>query len=209
MTESVIEATTDQFKSHPYLWGGLLIGIVAVVYFSSGKKTTAAPATFSYSYGPSDAAIAAGTALSIAQTNANAQVSMAASDTTAKTAIYSDYFGYLKNNLATQLTASENANATSVAINGQNVGGANYQAALKSTDTLAATAANEQIALGTAWDTYLGTVSNNSVTINGQNIASNLAQIKSASIERQNANIIGSNFYLGNSVNAGGLFPVA
>lgn len=131
MSEGVLSATTEQFEAHPYVWGGVLLGVVAVVYlYSKSGKTTAAAQSFNFSYGPSDAQVVAGTQLQIAQVNANAQASMAASNNSAATTVAGDYYSYLTNASANTLSASQDQTAAAVAINGQNVGGATYVAGL-------------------------------------------------------------------------------
>ena len=152
MSEGVIGATTEQFKSHPYLWGGLLVGVVVLVYFySSGSKSAGSSAqSFNFSYGPSDAQVVAGTQLQIAQVNANAQAAMAATNGTASTAIAGDYFNYLATNSANQLTATQQEVAAATTINGQNVGEATYVAGLQSASSLASIAGTTQVNMATA-----------------------------------------------------------
>ena len=186
---SVVGATVDAFKAHPVIWGGVLVGAIAIVWLASrGSSSSAEPQQFTFGYGPSDAQVAAGTALQIAQVQANAYSASAAANNATATTVAQDYFGYLANNSANGLTAQQDALATAATINGQNVGGASYAAGLNLQGLLNTNATQQAIASNnnstqlaalintnqTAWNT---TQNNNLVALNTN--ATNLAAVQS------------------------------
>lgn len=111
----------DKIKAHPYLVGGVAIAGVVLLYLYSKSSGSSGASNFTFSTGPSDAQVVAGTNLQIAQVQANAAVAAQQSQDTAAQSIYQDYFGYLSNNSANQLAAVKNTNAA-------NVSGANLAA---------------------------------------------------------------------------------
>lgn len=110
--EGMAEATWTEAKAHPYIVGGAVVALVGILWFFSSKSPAQTPQHFSFSYGPSDAQIQAGTALAIAQQNDQTSLGLAKiqADTTAGTA--QDYYTYLatasNNNLALGTIQSNN-----------------------------------------------------------------------------------------------------
>lgn len=185
MSEGVVTATVDQVKTHPYIWGAIIFVVLVGVYFLSGKSSSGGQTqAFNFSYGPSDAQVAAGTALQIAQVNANAQSAQIAQQTTTANEIAQTYFGYLTNNSANALTATQDQIAANVAINGQNVNSSTYIAGLQSNDQLAQIAAQQNVALNTGnWNYLLGlasTASNERVSADAYQTQYQVAALKAA-----------------------------
>lgn len=119
--EGVISATTTELGRHPYLIIGGVVAVVALLYVaSSARKTPAAPQNFSFSYGPSDAQVLAGTAQQIATQQGQTAVSLANIQATTSTAEAGDYFNYLTNNSANSLTAALAGDTAAVGINSNN-----------------------------------------------------------------------------------------
>jgi hypothetical protein len=146
VAEEIFEDTIEEVKSHPWIFvGGFAALVVLILYL---KRGSSAGQNFTFSYGPSDAQVAAGTQLAIAQ-QAD-QTSLAQSTLAATTASteYGDYFSYL----------TQQGN-NSVAIN-------------KSNNDLAA--ANSNIGYQeNLYDTnaaYLINSSNNQTALAGQNV---------------------------------------
>lgn len=89
--EGVVEATWTEAKAHPYIIGGAVVVLVALLWYLGKPAPAATPPHFSFSYGPSDAQVLAGTQLAIAQQ----------ADTTALTkanisaGVDNNYFNYL------------------------------------------------------------------------------------------------------------------
>jgi hypothetical protein len=103
----VLDATVSQFRAHPYVWGGLALGVVALVWLLSGSsKSSAAPSSFSFSTGPSDTQLNDQTALAIAQLQAQTQSALATGQFQAQTTQAADYYQYLATASANQLAAT-------------------------------------------------------------------------------------------------------
>lgn len=92
-TESAIGATWDTAKAHPWLIGGALAAVVLALWYFGRAKAPATPPQFSFSYGPSDAQVRAGTALAIAQHADTTQLAMAG----IQKDVASSYYDYLTN----------------------------------------------------------------------------------------------------------------
>lgn len=119
--EGVIESTVAEAKAHPVLIIGGLVAVVALLWIvSSGSTKANKGQNFSFSYGPSDAQIAAGTAQQIATQQAQTAVSLANINAGTTSTVAQDYFGYLANHSADTLTATLNGNATAAQIAGIN-----------------------------------------------------------------------------------------
>lgn len=124
--EGVVEATWTEAKAHPWLIGGAVVALVAFMWWAGRSKAPAdTPQHFSFSYGPSDAQVRAGTALQIAQQadqtqlglaqiGATTSLGLAGIDAGTQTTTAKDYFDYL--------TTSSNNNAT-IAFNNDYFGG--------------------------------------------------------------------------------------
>jgi hypothetical protein len=145
--EGVIGATIEETKRHPYLIVGGLVAVVVVLWIVSsgtGSKTAAQP--FTFSYGPSDTQVKAGTALAIAQAGDQTAVTLAGMQSTQNTAIAQDYFGYLSTNSANQLAATVNTNGTAVQVSALN----NASDQIASNNALTATVSGQYYANATA-----------------------------------------------------------
>lgn len=107
----------EQVKAHPLIWGGAVIVVIGALYlFTKSSSSAGTTQQFAFSYGPSDAQVAAGTQLQIAQVQANAATSIASSNATANQAAVGDYFSYLTTNSANALAADTlSTNATEYA----------------------------------------------------------------------------------------------
>jgi hypothetical protein len=115
---AVIEDIEDSVSAHwPYYLGGFIAVLVFVYlyYSSAGSKSSGGTSNFTYSIGPSDAQIAAGTAQQNQLQADQTAVSLANINATASTAEAGDYFNYLTTNSANQLSAVTNTNATQLA----------------------------------------------------------------------------------------------
>lgn len=116
MADSVLEATAAEAKAHPYWIVGGVLGIAALFWLLSGSSSRpAAPQAFTFTAGPSDAQLQAGTALAIAQAGNQSQVAMAGIAATAQTAVAGDYYGYLATGSANALASTVSTNATQLA----------------------------------------------------------------------------------------------
>lgn len=124
MADGVIDSTIEEAKAHPWLVVGGFVALAALLWYLSGPKATA-PQSFQFSYGPSDAQVKAGTALSIAQAGNQAALSAAQIGATTQEHVYDSYFGYLTNagnNAATQAaTVASYAFQTAQAADSANV----------------------------------------------------------------------------------------
>lgn len=118
--EGVIGSTMEEAKRHPYLIVGGFVAVVALLWVLSSSGGSSKAQNFTFSYGPSDAQIAAGTAQQISTQQAQTAVSLANTQAATQTAVSQDYFGYLTNNSANLLAATINTNATAATISGQN-----------------------------------------------------------------------------------------
>lgn len=102
--EGVVEATWTEAKLHPWLIGGAVAAIVLVLWWNGRAKTQPAQ-NFTFSYGPSDAQVQAGTALAIAQQADQTNLAKA----TIQAGTDQDYFNYLatasNNNSTNQFNA--------------------------------------------------------------------------------------------------------
>ena len=143
---SVINATVEQFKEHPALWGGGLLGIIVVGYLYTRKSGGGQVASFSYNVGPSDAQVQAGTAYQIATLNAQSNavqqqnaLTLGMADIASQTSLGTAYIGLLNTGMADQVTmnnannsaslqALNSTNNTKLMLNNQTIQGANYQA---------------------------------------------------------------------------------
>jgi hypothetical protein len=156
----VLTATVSTAKRHPWLIGGGFLALVLLLYVFGRSKTVPAPASFQFSYGPTNAQIQAGTQLAIAEHEDQTRVSLA--NTSA--GIYSDYFDYLSssgkaNNTASVQEAQIAADTSKYTVN------ANAQAAIKlsqmSNQTAQAATAAQLSATLHGQDTALQTVNLN------------------------------------------------
>ena len=98
MAEGIVEDTVEEFEAHPWLWIGGFVAIAGVIIYLKYAGSSSAAQNFTFSYGPSDAQVAAGTDLAIAQGQQNTALAIANSNNTAQTTEAGDYFGYLTNN---------------------------------------------------------------------------------------------------------------
>lgn len=115
MAEGIFEDTVEATENHPYLILGSVGAVVLIIYFMRSKSS--AGQNFSFSYGPSDAAIISGNQLTASQQADNAALSIANTNAKASEAVYGDYFGYLAGDSSNRLAATKNTNASAVAIN--------------------------------------------------------------------------------------------
>lgn len=116
-----MDATVGAAERHPYLIVGGLVAVIGLFwYLSSGSKTAASPSAFTFSYGPSDAQVAAGTALQIAQTQGQTASSVAATQGATATSVAADYYSYLTKHSADSVTAAATATAGNVSANATN-----------------------------------------------------------------------------------------
>jgi hypothetical protein len=145
--EEVFEDTVDEVKSHPWLFiGGFAVLVVIILWMKRGSSS--AGQNFTFSYGPSDAQVAAGTQLAIAQ-QAD-QTSLAQSTLAASTAstVYGDYFSYLAQQGNNAVTVNQSNN--NLAADNANIG---YQENLYDTNA-----------------SYLSHLNDNVTSLAGQNI---------------------------------------
>ncbi len=170
---SVIGATASAFEEHPFIWGGVLVGLVAIIWLASRGSSTPATQQFTYTSGPSDVQTAAATALQIAQVQANAYSSSLASTQANQLAmaqiqapLAQSYIGYLGNNSANTLTAQQDAIAAATTINGQNVGEATYTAGLQLQGLLNTNATQAAIAQTTSANQLAAVVNTNATQLN-------------------------------------------
>lgn len=122
-TEGVFESTVEEAKRHPYWIVGGVLGLVALFWLLSSSSSSAKSGTgqnFTFSYGPSDAQVLAGTQLAIAQAGDQTAVTLQGMQTGQATAVAQDYYGYLTNNSANALAATVNTNSTASQIAGIN-----------------------------------------------------------------------------------------
>jgi hypothetical protein len=122
--ESVIGATWAEAKLHPYLIGGAVAVLAVLIWYMSRPSPAATPQNFSFSYGPSDAQVRAGTALQIAQQADTTSLAMANIQAGVQSQTAQDYFSYLTTNSANQLDAAQSGDNAQIAINAQNNGAA-------------------------------------------------------------------------------------
>ena len=118
MVEGVLEDTVDEFKAHPWIWGGVALAAIALVWFvsSSSSASSASGGNFTFSYGPSDANVAAGTQLAISQAADQTAVNINNAKLAASTSVAGDYFNYLATSQATAADVNSTNNATALAI---------------------------------------------------------------------------------------------
>lgn len=150
MADEIIE----DVRAHPWLILGGIVAAGALVWYLSAGSKSSAPQQFSFSYGPSDAQLQAGTQLAIAQGAQQTAVSLAgiqatnnATLATTQAGTYSNFFNYLTTAGNAQTTA-----ATATANYGYLTAQANDAA------TIAVNQSNNSVALA------LGTQSNNNQT---------------------------------------------
>jgi hypothetical protein len=102
---SVWSETVDMAERHPFWIAGGFVAIVLLIVFAKGSGTSTKPQNFTFSYGPSDAQVLAGTQLQIAQAADQSAISAATIQADTTTKVSNDYFNYLTGNSANQLTA--------------------------------------------------------------------------------------------------------
>jgi hypothetical protein len=102
---SVWSETVDMAERHPFWVAGGFVAIVLLIVFAKGSGTSTKPQNFTFSYGPSDAQVLAGTQLQIAQAADQSAISAATIQADTTTKVANDYFNYLTGNSANQLTA--------------------------------------------------------------------------------------------------------
>jgi hypothetical protein len=208
MAEGVIDATVEEARRHPYLVVGGLVAAVAVLWYLSGSSAAPAGQNFTFSYGPSDAQVLAGTQLAIAQQADQTAVTLAGMQTTAQTGIAQDYFGYLTNNSANTLAAVVNTNGTAATIAqagdwtqaqiaATTTGAATQQAQIASYTSVTNTAGTNAAAVamqGNANATTLAVAQDNNATSYGIAVNNNATTLGvQASNERIAADQIGTN----------------
>lgn len=143
MSEGVVDSTVEEVKAHPWIFIGGFVALAGLLWYLSGPKATA-PQAFTFSYGPSDAQVKAGTALAIAQAGNQTAISAQQIQSTTQEHVYDDYFSYLTtagNNATTQASTAASyafqtaqaADNTAVTINRDN-NATNLQANLFDTD---------------------------------------------------------------------------
>ena len=137
MTDGVVDATEQTFKSHPFLIGGGLLAVVVLFYVLS-KPKAAATSNFTFSTGPSDAQIQAGTAqqiatqadqtaVTLANINAGAYVQGQQYSSATALGVAADQYGAIDTlgslqayttvtGDQTSLSATQNTNATNLAL---------------------------------------------------------------------------------------------
>lgn len=118
--EGVAGATWEEFKAHPYIIAGAVGAVVILLWYASRAKPGAQPQQFAFSYGPSDAQVAAGTKLAIAQHADQTALSMATLQSTDNQKAEGDYFSYLTGANNNSLLATLDSNASQVSINATN-----------------------------------------------------------------------------------------
>ena len=145
--DGVVGSTMTEFKRHPvWIVGGVVVLVVLFLVLSGGKKTAASPQAFSFSYGPSDAQVQAGTALAIQQSAGQTQLALAGINASTSTAETQSYIGYLANNSANALAATQANDMTAVDENTTN----NQTAVAASNNNLTALLSGQNYATQTA-----------------------------------------------------------
>lgn len=107
---SVWSETTGMAERHPYWVAGGFVAIVLLIVLMRGGTSTK-PQNFTFSYGPSDAQVLAGTQLAIAQAGDQSAITAATIQADTTTQVAHDYFSYLTGNSANQLTEVTGAQA--------------------------------------------------------------------------------------------------
>lgn len=121
MAEGIVEDTVQVVERYPFwIIGGAAV-LLLVWYFWPGSTTTA-PQNFTFSYGPSDANIQAGTQLAIQQAADQTAVSIAQLQATSNNTQAGDYYGYLTTNSANNLQAQQLATTTQGSVASQQIG---------------------------------------------------------------------------------------
>lgn len=113
MAEDLAEATVGQFKRHPWIWAGIAVVIIGGLFLLKGSGSQAA-SSYTFSYGPSDAQVAAGTQLQIAQAADQTATNMQTAQLAAQQSEVGDYLSYLTTNSANNLSATQNNNAVTL-----------------------------------------------------------------------------------------------
>jgi hypothetical protein len=188
----VVEATETAFRKHPVWVVGGFAGLVLVLYlFTKSSGSSSAPATIAYQVGPSDASVQAGTALQIAQVQANSAAFQASTQAQAQGTVASDYFDYL-NNAATLQAGTM--------IHGQDVAGALGVVQSNNSYSSAINGQNAALALGTVQSNNAlnGTISTNTTASQIANYQAATTQAVSynnmqGKLAMYNANVAGSN----------------
>lgn len=146
MTEGVVSDTAHMAGKHPFWIAGGVVGLVLLFWLLSSGKTPAAPQAFTYSYGPSDAQVQAGTALAIQQAAGQSAVAIAGIQADASKAVNGDYFNYLATNSTNQVDVAQIASKTALGTAGYAAQTAQTQAAYgaQTAQTLAAYNASTQ-----------------------------------------------------------------
>ncbi len=175
MADGVISATVGEAKAHPWLIGGSVLAIVVLVWVMSRGSSTPAAANFSFSSGPSDSQVTAGTNLAIAQAADQTALSGATLTANTQTALASDYYGYLAN--AGQTAASTTATNDSYALQTTQDNNATALAGLTSTN-----ATNYAINATTSGNAAMVSIAQSDVTAqaNAQTYYTNQNSINSA-----------------------------
>jgi hypothetical protein len=220
--EGVISATVEGAERHPFWIVGGVLGLLAVFWLVSrgSTSTTTTPQNFQFSYGPSDAQVQAGTALSISQAqdqtalsiaglNATNQQALATTSATAQTGIYGQYFNYLTasgaNNNSTALAAAQiQANTANYAISTNDTTAAQIAAIQGNTAVQTAQIAGNATNLATT-----STAATQQASIAAQLQAALAAQqtqqaALSASVQTTNLNDSASNYQAGLAATSGG-----
>jgi hypothetical protein len=141
MPDSVIDATLTEAKAHPYWIVGGVLALVGLIWFASSAKKAAPAGPFSFTYGPSDSQVRAGTALAIAQAGDQTALQLGTLQAKTQADTAQSYFGYLTTNSANGVTTAQASDAAAVTINAQNnntaLGTAGYatQVAMHGQDT--------------------------------------------------------------------------
>jgi hypothetical protein len=100
---SLIGETVDTVEKYPWWIAGGVAALLALWWWlspSGTAKGNGTPPNFQFSYGPSDANVAAGTQLAIQQGHDQTQMSMATLNAQTQGQAAGDYYGYLTTNSA-------------------------------------------------------------------------------------------------------------
>jgi hypothetical protein len=200
--EGVMAATTGVAESHPWIIGGAVLGVVVVLYLlSSSKAAPAAPQGFNFTYGPSNAQVAAGTQLAIAQAADQTSLSVATLQAGTAAGNASQYFNYLTQAGTTAAataatTASYNYQATT-----QNIA-AQTQVALANTAATASTQA-AAIAAQTVQAGYATSVSLNNTNQTDATQLASIAAAKAVAINTTDMNTVAAGGSASTSTAAG------
>ena len=113
---AILDEIEEGVTSHPVLWIGGVLALLVVIYLASSGGSKQATSNFTYSVGPTDAQIAAGTAQQNQIQADQTAVSLANINATSNQTVAGDYFNYLTTNSANNLSATNAQTAASLSL---------------------------------------------------------------------------------------------